>query len=328
MRKGFPPSESYRDIRVVVLGASGFIGRWAARSLCEAGADPHLVVRDEARSKEIFARYGIQGEISVLDLTESRQVVALLSDINPAMVFNLAGYGVDPSETDEETAYSVNAELVEAVCQGMASTRYADWQGQQVIHVGSAGEYGKISGHLEEQCAATPTTLYGRSKLAGTRRLESCCAALSLRGLTARLFTVYGPGEHSGRLLPSLLETARSGEQLALTTGLQQRDFTYVEDVVDGLFRLGVSDSSAGEVVNLATGRPMAVREFALNAAEILGIADGELLFGALPTREEETEHVNVALDRLGRLTGWIPPTKVTDGIRKTTAFHGLSKRW
>jgi nucleoside-diphosphate-sugar epimerase len=171
---------------------------------------------------------------------------------------------------------------------------------------------------LREDGATQPTTVYGKSKLRGTQAVEECCPALGLRGLTARLFTVYGPGEHAGRLLPSLLEASRSRQPLDLTAGIQRRDFTYVEDVADGLLRLGLTtDVKPGVVVNLATGELVSVRNFIELAASILDIPRANLRFGAISTRLEEMEHDVISIERLrGLLAGWTPPTGIEEGIR------------
>ncbi|NIQ31823.1 MAG: NAD-dependent epimerase/dehydratase family protein [Acidobacteria bacterium] len=205
-----------------------------------------------------------------------------------------------------------------ALCRAIASARQDDWVGQEIVHVGSALEYGDIKGDLAEHSAPNPTTLYGRSKLAGTLQLRRACQRLGLRGLTARLFTVYGPGEHPGRLLPSLIAAAESGGPLELTSGLQRRDFTYVEDVADGLLRLGLARTAPGDVVNLATGKLSTVREFVQVGAGVLSISDAQLRFGALPGRPEEMAHDAVRTTHLEALTSWTPPTSIADGIRMT----------
>jgi nucleoside-diphosphate-sugar epimerase len=133
----------------------------------------------------------------------------------------------------------------------------------------------------------------------------------------ARLFTVYGPGEHRGRLLPSLVHGARTGSVVELTTGVQQRDFTYVEDAVQGLLRLAISPVRAGQIVNVATGSLATVREFAFAAAEELGMPRERLCFGTRPTREDEMRHDPVRIDRLRALTGWTPPGDIAVGIRR-----------
>jgi UDP-glucose 4-epimerase len=320
-------STPYQGVKSLVLGASGFIGRWVARALCDQGARVHLVVRDEMSARRVWAMYGVVGELCAGDLGEPGTVRQVLEGIRPSITFNLVGYGVDRTERDPDVAYQINKRLPRSVCESVADLRDPEWPGQDIVHAGSALEYGDSGGNVAEDSIPNPTTLYGRSKLAGTLALARCCQAQGVKGLTARLFTVYGPGEHEGRLLPSLLSTAIAQKPLELTAGWQKRDFTYVQDVAEGLLRLGVSRAQAGEIVNLATGRLATVRSFVEIAAEVLQIPEDCLEFGALPTRAEEMEHGPVAVDRLQALTGWVPPTSIAEGIRRTwDLFRGSSK--
>jgi nucleoside-diphosphate-sugar epimerase len=315
----------YKGNNAIVLGASGFIGRWVARALSECGANVFLVVRDDLTAGKIFSSYGIDGEVCKLDLRDGQAVRKLFARVRPAITFNLAGYGVDPLERDEETAYNINTQLVQTVSEVLPASQEAQWTGQQVIHIGSALEYGEIDGDLDEDSAPNPTTLYGKSKLAGTNLLTRCCRERGIKGLTARLFTVYGPGEHDGRLLPSLLEAAETGQPVLLTAGVQKRDFTYVGDVANGLLRLGLTATTKpGEVVNLATGQLTSVRRFVEAAASILRIPSDKLRFDSRPTRVEEMQHSAVTIERLRQLTGWRPPTSVAEGICKTQCFRPL----
>jgi nucleoside-diphosphate-sugar epimerase len=313
---------SYRGIPVLVLGAAGFIGRWVARALYRQGADLVLAVRDRPTAWRVFSDYGIMGRVVVADLADPAATRELIGAIQPALVFNLAGYGVDPAERDEPSAYQLNARLVQTVCEAMAGLGNAGWAGRRVVHVGSALEYGELGGDLAEDSVPSPTTLYGRSKLAGTQAMVEAGQRLGLSGVTARLFTVYGPGEHPDRLLPSLLGSARTSRPLALTAGIQQRDFTYVEDVAEGLLRLGCSHGEPGDVVNLATGRLATVREFAETAAVVLGILPGNLHFGAIPTRPEEMRHDPVNIDKIRRILCWMPQTSLAEGIQRTWLFE------
>jgi nucleoside-diphosphate-sugar epimerase len=313
--------DGYRNLRVLVLGASGFIGRWVARSLYAVGANVFLNVRDQIASHKVFDQYGVFGEIIVSDLRDPVSVREVIHAVKPSIIFNLAGYGIDPTERDQDTAYLVNAELVNTIGEELANVRDPDWRRQDIIHVGSALEYGKIRGDLQEDSLANPTTLYGKTKLVGTKNLEKCCDLFGIKGLTARLFTVYGPGERPGRLLPSILKLEKNDGVLQLTSGEQKRDFTYVEDVADGLLRLGLTTGKNGRIVNLATGKLTSVREFVETAADVLRIPGEKLNFGALPTRPEEMHHDPVTIQRLKQFTGWVPPTNISTGVDKTKAF-------
>jgi UDP-glucose 4-epimerase len=311
---------SYQGRRVVVLGASGFIGRWVARALGASGAELYLLVRQRREVEQFFGQSTLPGHFIELDLRDTGAVWRCFRQIKPALTFNLAGYGVDRAERDEQMAYQINADLVRTVAEIVAETRDPAWSGQDFVHVGSALEYGVIGGNLAEDSTPQPTTLYGQSKLAGTLALAESCQKHHLKGLTARLFTVYGPGEHPGRLLPSLVETAKTGHFLALTAGTQKRDFTYVEDVAEGLLRLGLGSAQPGEIVNLATGQLTSVRSFIQIAAQVLQIPNDRLEFGAIPIRAEEMEHAPVSIVRLRRLIAWTPSTHIAEGIRRTGA--------
>jgi dTDP-6-deoxy-L-talose 4-dehydrogenase [NAD(P)+] len=322
------PFDQYRGVSVVVVGASGFIGRWVARLLTECEAELTLCVRAPDRARKIFSDYKVGGRIVSLNLIDRQCVREVLIRSQPAIVFNLAGYGVDRSETDASAFHEINTAVVGELCRTMAEIAGHIWPGQRLVHVGSALEYGKTSGNLSESSATNPTTPYGRSKLQGTLQLAAGCRSLSVKGLTARVFTAYGPGEHRGRLLPSLLEAAGTGAPVPLSHGLQKRDFIFVEDVAEGLLRLGLSDAEHGEVVNLATGTLTSVRTFVEQAAEVLGIPSNRLLFDALPARTEEMEHLPVMVERLHALTRWTAPTDIRAGILQTRNFmHALCTR-
>lgn len=315
----------YSGVRVLVLGASGFIGRWVARALCERGVNLAVLVRSKPIAEEIFAKYGVnvgsfQVDLIEADLRDTASIERVFKNFRPAITFNLAGYGIDHSERDEATACQINAELVKTICEATTNNRNRDWPGQSIIHVGSIAEYGPIGGNLSEGAPECPTTMYGKTKLVGTRWLTHYCQKFDIKGLTSRLFTIYGPGEHRDRLLPSLIETARCGKPLSLSAGTQKKDFTYIHDVVEGILRLGlVSTARPGEIVNLATGKLTTVRCFAEIAARILGIPVANLNFGAIPNGQWDVEHSEISLERLKRLTGWVPTTSIDQGIRQTS---------
>ncbi len=294
----------------LVLGASGFIGRWLARLLTDAGAP----VVQAARAPEVLT-----GDVRRFDALESGALEALLGDVRPTVVFNAIGYGVDRSERDEALARRINAELPEAIARRLGP-------GQRLIHIGSALEYGTIGGDLFETSIPNPTTLYGRTKLEGTERLQSYAVQARLQAVTARLFTVYGPGEHDGRLLPSLFAAARSATPLDFTAGEQRRDFTYVEEAARALLALAASGRvSHGEVVNVATGRLVSVRAFIEAAIEVLGIPPERIRFGGRPSRPDEMCHDQVAIGRLRAWIGWAPAVTPEQGIRLSARRRHMS---
>jgi len=317
-------AERYRGATAMVFGASGFIGRWVASTLASRDVRLSLVVRDRAAIPGSIARTS-QTSIAVADLSREEDVRQAIEATRPSIVFNLAGYGVDRGERDEELARTINAGLPRWIVEALAEHADREWAGQRLVHVGSALEYGEIGGDLSEDSSPNPTTVYGQTKLAGTMAVRHACERHGVRAVTARLFTVYGAGEHAGRLLPTLIDATTHNARVPLSAGRQKRDFTYVGDVVEGLLRLGLCTSETpGAVINLATGRLTEVREFVVQAARVLGVAPDRLDFGALPTRSEEMQHDPVSIAKLRQLLNWSPRTSVAEGVRLTVGQLGL----
>jgi UDP-glucose 4-epimerase len=312
---------AYRGRRVLVTGATGFIGRWVARGLAAAGADLWVTGRDGRSLREVCDAYEIQAWMHVADLSESGAFGRLFQEVRPDVTFNLAGYGVDSAERGDSSAAAINVRLAQEAAETIAGASPTDWPGVRLVHVGSAAEYGPVPEILTEESKAQPTNLYGKTKLEGTRRIEAVIGRTGLRALTVRLFTVYGPGEHPHRLLPALLAAAQTGATLRLTAGQQRRDFTYVEDVSEGLLRAGCVEGPAPAILNLATGTLTSVREFVECAAEQLGLRAGQLQFGALPYRADEPQQGAADTQRMERLLAWRPACSIREGLRRTMAF-------
>jgi len=313
--------DGYRKRRALVLGASGFIGRWVARELTAAGADLVLAARDPHAIAALAPGYGLRGNTHQVDLEQPGAARRLIAAVRPDIVFNLAGYGVDRSERLAARARRINTELVEELLSALAKRPETDWPGLALVHAGSALEYGEVGGNLDEATHPNPTTDYGRTKLAGTQLVVRAVAEGSLAAVTARLFTVYGPGEPEGRLLPTLLQGAASDGSIPLTAGAQQRDFTFVADVAEGLLRLGLLPEPTYSVVNLATGKLCQVKDFVLEAARVLRIDSNRLGFGVLPSRPDDMRHSEVHTARLHGLLRWGPSTDLEGGIRATAEF-------
>ncbi len=315
-----------RGRRVLVTGATGFIGAFVARRLASLGAEVWITGRDLDALAETCRKYKFSASLIEADLSRRGEVSRVVARVRPDIIFNLAGYGVDPGERNARVANSLNARLPRDIAIAAAKSSNANWRGVQIIHAGSAAEYGPVRGRVSETTRCRPLALYGKSKLAGTRALLHVCSRLKVCAVVARIFNVYGPGEHSARLLPSLMVAARTGKKLRMTPGLQRRDFAYVEDVAEGLVRLACAPLRKSAIVNLATGRLSTVREFVVAAAAALKMKSSQLQFGALPYRGDESAQGTASNSKLLRLTGWLPSKNIRAGVRRTVAFLKKSR--
>ncbi|MBC7898272.1 MAG: NAD-dependent epimerase/dehydratase, partial [Cytophagaceae bacterium] len=255
------------------------------------------------------------------DLEAPGAATAIVDAERPSHVFNLAGYGVDRGEADEVRAEQLNHLLPRELAAACAPRGNAS--GPVLVHVGSAAEYGSVGGTFTESGDARPFTTYGRTKLAGTRAVSEVAVGRGTRALTARLFTVFGEGEHEGRLFPSLVAAAAAGGPIDLSDGRQRRDFAFVGDVADALIALGDLPVPPGDVVNVASGQLHTVEAFVRAAAVALGMPESHLRFGTLPTRNDEMAHDGVSVDRMRSRLGHALTADLDDMVRRAIADSG-----
>ena len=316
------PESPLRGRRALVLGASGFIGRWVTRELVQRGARVLAQVRSRARLPPDIVR---AAEPVEAELAAPGGVTELVHDTRPDVAFNLVGYGVAKEEREPSLYARLNSELVTELL--LALSRSDAGSSPRLIHVGSALEYGD-SASLDELAPGRPNEPYGASKAAATRRLWD--GREQTLALVARAFTVFGLGERPGRLVPSLLAARGASGPIALSSGTQERDFVYVEDLARALVELAELDGPtvrAGRYpfdapcLNLASGALTPVREFVLALADAFAIPRGRLAFGALPPLQEEMHHPPVPIQRLRAALGWSPSPDPRAGLARMAAL-------
>jgi dTDP-glucose 4,6-dehydratase len=316
------PASPLQGRAALVLGASGFIGRWVARELAARGARTVGAVRAAGRFPRELAA-GV--ELVATDLARPGNAAELLERLRPDVVLDLAGYGVAKEERDEALAERLNHGLV---VECLSALERPAGREARLVLAGTALEAGPGPASLDELAPCAPATLYGTTKLAATRAAAQA-RARGLAVVVARPFTVFGPGERPGRLVPTLLAARGGSGRIPLSSGSQRRDWVYVEDVARALVDLAELPADSlrsgrypfdAPCLNLASGALTSVRDFVLALAEEFGIARERLGFGDLPPLPEEMHHPPPPVGRLRAALGWTPSPDPRDGLRRLAA--------
>lgn len=303
----------YADTRVLVTGAGGFIGSLLCRRLLQEGAEVTALVRPGRAYPRLEGLDGLSTLCT--DLAQGRSVEEGLEAVRPRLVFHLAA-SVDRSRNPG----GIPVLLRDNVAGTLHLLRAAAEAGvRRLIHTGSAEEYGRGPVPFAEDQAACPTTPYGASKATATLWCQAAHAAFGLETVTARLFMVYGPHQPPDFFLPQLLEAARRRRALEMTAGEQRRDFTWVEDVVEALLRLGTAPGLGGRIFNVCTGKGTSLREVVRVLEEVLG-REVPVSLGALPYREGEVFESWGSPQALEKAVGYRPPTSLREGLGRLVA--------
>jgi len=302
--------DGWTQRRVLITGATGFLGQHLTLRLVEAGAEVWAGVFPGEAAEQV-AGLPQQARRIVLDVQDAASVRRAVADAEPDTVFHLAAVGVADPGVDPHLALAVNAggtlHLLEAL-RGRDVRR--------VVLVGTCYEYGAREG-VE---GLDPFNVYAASKVAAWAFGRVYWRALGLPVVTVRPFQVYGPGQPAHTLIPAAIRAALAGEDFPMTRGEQERDFVYVDDVVEGMLAAAGTPSVEGQSLDLGTGQVYAVRQVIEQIWAMTG-ARGQMLPGALPYRPGEVMHLVADADWTARLTGWRARVGLEEGLRRTMGW-------
>ncbi|MBN1248453.1 MAG: NAD-dependent epimerase/dehydratase family protein [Anaerolineae bacterium] len=311
---------------VLITGATGFIGRRLTLALLAAGCEvTALVLPGEAHD----LAEGVHPYTG--DVTDPAAVVEALAacarsvaEPAPITIFHLAAIGMADPGLSMYAACQVNVggviHILEAV-RAAENARSASWPHtsplvRRVVMVGSSYEYGARRSDDE----LDPFNPYSASKAAAWAFARAAYNAWGTPVVWARPFQVYGPGQLSRALVPAAILAALRGEDFRMTKGEQQRDFVFVDDVVDGLVAAGGAPDIEGRVLDLGTGQLRRLCDVVARIWELAG-GQGRILPGALPYRPGEVPAIPANVRRTRLLTGWESKTSLDEGLRTTIAL-------
>ncbi len=294
----------YHGRRVLVTGASGFIGRRLTRRLRELGADVEPASRKSAPQGE-------EQHWHQVDLADPKAAEHLVAETQPAAAFHLA------SQVTESRERKVVLPTFHA---NLASTVYLldalSEQGcKRIVQAGS----------LEEpepgDPVSTPTSPYAAAKWSAGAYARMFHQLWSTPVVLARLFMVYGPEQRDlSKLVPHVVTSLLLGGEPQLGSGKRPVDWVYVDDVVEGLLRLGLAEGVEGLQVDLGSGKLVPVR--AVVEQIYAQLAPGKQPpFGGIPDRQMEPVRV-ARVEETGELMGWTPTVALEDGLARTADWY------
>ena len=314
-------AKDWSGTRILVTGAAGFLGKWVAERLTEAGA--HVVGLDIAWAGDRANRppaglVPIEGDVRdagligrILEGERIETVIHLAAQtlVGPAVV--------DPVETFEHNIAGTWSTL--EACRRAPSVR-------SVVVASSDKAYGDAGGRpYREEMALRARHPYDVSKAAADMLAQTYANTYDLPVVVTRCGNMYGGGDLSwSRIVPGTVRSALAGERPVIRSdGSLIRDYLYVEDAAEGVLVLAraVADRPAlrGEAFNFAAGARLSVLDIVGHILRAMNADLEPVIEGRdLPEIPEQ----RVSASRARRILGWRATTSIDEGLGRTIAWY------
>lgn len=289
--------------RLLLTGATGFVGRHAIAPLVARGFEVHALSWPHAGG-------GAGAQWHQANLLVPGDVAHVLDDVRPTHLVHLAWY-VAPGKWAEALE---NYDWVRTSLDLLQ--QFAAHGGIRTVVAGSCLEYDWSAGYCSEaRTPRRPHTFYGTCKNALQELWAGYATRSGVSSAWPRIFFVYGPGEHPDRLVAHVMRKLLTGEEAKCSHGRQIRDYLYVQDVADALAAL--VDSSVEGPINVASGQPITLANLVGRIGDAIGRPD-LIRLGAIPPAPSDMPLVVADTRRLEDELGFRPAVSLDRGIAQT----------
>lgn len=251
--------------RVLITGATGFVGANLVRISLSCGAEVHIVTRTASnrwRLKDIFSNV----KEHCCDLSNYSGLRSVVSRVKPEIVYHTAAYGGDPVQRDFQEIIRSN---FTATANLLNACKQVDFE--LFVNTGSSSEYGIKLEPMGEGDLLEPNNDYGASKAAATLFCQAAGRREGLPIVTLRLFSPYGYYEERTRLVPHVIMACLNGKNPKISSTSFVRDFVFIEDVLNAYLRLTDAHGISGKIFNVGYGKQHSVGEVVDKIIELTG---------------------------------------------------------
>ena len=302
--------------KLLIVGGTGFIGKNLTQKAVENGFSTTVLAYSLPHTSSQFS----QAEYLQADIANLNQLKKILKNRKFDYVVNLSGY------IDHSSFLCGGRELIRTHFDGVQNLlQIIDWSYlKKFVQIGSSDEYGNQKAPQIEDIRESPISSYSAGKVFSTHLLQMLHKTENLPVVILRLFLVYGPGQDNKRFLPQIIDGCSLGLNFPASEGAQLRDFCYVDDISKGILMSLKNKDAEGEIINLASGQSISIREVIEIVRDIVGKGCSE--YGKIPYRVGENMNLYANIEKANNILNWKPETSIEDGINKTIMTKTLKQ--
>jgi nucleoside-diphosphate-sugar epimerase len=290
-------------MRVLVTGASGFLGSWICRVLAQSFEVTALV-----RPTSNLFRLSGTNQIKIVT-RETELWSEFIKESKPDVLILVDWWGVGNGDRNDEKQF----ENVIRMCALATAAR--DSGVKTVIGVGSQAELGPIADVITEDLPDQPTTKYGFAKAEARLKLRNILNDSVSRFVWMRIFSTYGPLDTGNWLIPQTIDSLKGGQTMKLTKGEQEWSYLHAFDLAMA-FKVAIETTNIVGIVNVGNPSTINLKDAVVSIASKLGSLN-MLEFGAIEYRVDQVMKLQPLCEKLTK-AGWKPQITFEDGISQT----------
>lgn len=304
--------------RVIISGAGGFIGRHLCKKLIEKGYEVYAILRSENGIIDDKAFHHIC--VNLLDETDIGKVYNEWRNLSFTKVFHLAWNGVSNANQHDESVQLENALLacnLFRLAEKLRCTKF--------VFAGSIIAYETMQ-HCMRNEPIRKASVYGTGKLATHFMLKAIASSSDVEYCEAIISNVYGPGEHSKRLVNNSIRELLANRTVKCSAGTQPYDFIYIDDAVEKICRVGeIGQNLRSYYIGNRSTKPL--KEFLLMIEQIVkehngsSIRTGKLEFAQKTEIDDSIDFSIFEMEKAEVDLGYSNRTSFTEGIRNTVKW-------
>lgn len=304
-------------MKVLVTGATGFVGARFVRHLLMKGDEVHIIARTPSnlgRLQDVADRIMVHEA----DLTSATLLTEVVSKIPLGRIFHFANQGVHAGDSiPAERFHEVNTQGLANLLEALRPLTY-----EAFVNVGSSSEYGLTDAPMRESDVCTPVSAYGISKLKATALATAEANEHGKPVATFRIFSPYGPEDDARRLIPTVVRSLKDGSAFMRPHPDAKRDYIYVDDIVELLYdAASVLKEHAGEVFNVGRGEELRADVVVAEIARLMGKSIDGVPQAAILAPTEPARWV-ADMTKTFAAFSWRPTTSLEEGLTRTITAY------
>jgi nucleoside-diphosphate-sugar epimerase len=299
--------------RVLITGATGFVGANLVRRLVSRGANVHIIVRD---GSDLWRIRSMLPCVTVhrANLTDARAIMSVVQNALPYVVYHAAAHGLflKQKEADQMIVSNIlgTVNLFEALRHvGSANC---------IVNIGSIAEYDPNEPRVQEHSLLQPANVYGVSKASQSLFAQYYARYQKMPIVIVRPSLLYGPYEESRRLVPASVLAHLRKTPLSLASPHSRKDFLFVEDALDAFERVPMCNIAPGEIINIGAGKEYSIQDVVLAVQKTISVRV-PLQWGALEERWWDSTQKHVYdVSNAKKLLDWEASCVLEEGLSRT----------